>query len=200
MTTQKQQISGKHIAGRQKRKEAHISIVCRIWRSTAATASASPAQVLTFSALRTCMTMRPESISGIIHTLTCMTLSSRRPRNSWKRQRSKYRSPRRTETAPDTRRGIIPEKGRTENNQKRRTKAMKKISRTYEKKEGRKYIETYRTEDENQVYKDFANEIMYKLVFKSPVYKSMKQYSNYDGTRTVIFYQDNGRSIYIIKA
>lgn len=77
---------------------------------------------------------------------------------------------------------------------------MKKISRTYEKKEDRKYIETYRTEDENQVYKDFANEIMYKLVFKSPVYKSMKQYSNYDGTRTVIFYQDNGRSIYIIKA
>lgn len=77
---------------------------------------------------------------------------------------------------------------------------MKKISRAYEKKEGRKYIETYRTEDENQVYKDFANEIMYKLVFKCPEYKSMKQYSNYDGTRTVIFYQDNGRSIYIIKA
>jgi hypothetical protein len=76
---------------------------------------------------------------------------------------------------------------------------MKTISRRYERKEGRKWIMTYYTEDELEVYKIFSSELMYTKVFKSPLYKRMVQYSNYDGTRTVIFYQDAGRSVYVIK-
>lgn len=77
---------------------------------------------------------------------------------------------------------------------------MKTISRKYEKKEGRKWIMTYYTEDELEVYKNFSMELMYSKVFKSPLYKRMVQYSNYDGTRTVVFYQETGRSVYIVKS
>lgn len=77
---------------------------------------------------------------------------------------------------------------------------MKTISRTFEKKDGRKWVETFRTEDRARVYEDLCNEILYLKVFKSPVYKRMEQHSNYDGTRTITIYQEYGRSVYIIKA
>lgn len=72
-------------------------------------------------------------------------------------------------------------------------------SRTFEVKEGRGWRETYRTEDRAEVYEALANDLLYLKVFKSPVYKRMTQRNNYDGTRTVIIYQDNGRSIYRIR-
>ena len=74
------------------------------------------------------------------------------------------------------------------------------IKRIFEVKDGRSYRETYRTTDEAEVYKSFSSELMNKLVFKSPYYTRMTQYNNYDGTRTVIFYQTNGRSVYTVKA
>lgn len=76
---------------------------------------------------------------------------------------------------------------------------MKKIMRTFEVKEGKNWKETYRTEDRAKVYEDLANELMNLKVFKSPVYKKMTQCPNYDGTRTVIIYQDIGRSVYTIQ-
>lgn len=77
---------------------------------------------------------------------------------------------------------------------------MRTISRSFEVKEGRTWRETYRTEDPAMVYESLASELMNLKVFKSPVYKRMTQHSNYDGTRTVIIYQDAGRSVYIVKA
>ena len=72
-------------------------------------------------------------------------------------------------------------------------------SRTFEVKEGRGWRETYRTEDRAEVYEALANDLLYLKVFKSPIYKRMTQRNNYDGTRTVIIYQDNGRSVYRIR-
>ena len=72
----------------------------------------------------------------------------------------------------------------------------KQIYRTFEKKNGRNYEETYRTEDRAKVYEDLANELLSLKVFKSPVYKKLTQRNNYDGTRTIIIYQQWGRSVY----
>ena len=77
---------------------------------------------------------------------------------------------------------------------------MRTIYRTFEVKEGRNWRETYRTEDAAKVYEDLACELLNLKVFKSPVYKRMTQHSNYDGTRTIVIYQDNGRSVYVVKA
>ena len=77
---------------------------------------------------------------------------------------------------------------------------MKNISRVFEVKEGRIWKETYRTEDPLTVYEGLASELLNLKIFKSPVYKRMTQRPNYDGTRTIIIYQDTGRSVYIVKA
>lgn len=74
------------------------------------------------------------------------------------------------------------------------------IYRAFEVREGRGWRETYRTNDRAKVYEDLANELLSLKVFKSFAYKRMRQYSNYDGTRTIIIYQDSGRSVYVVKA
>lgn len=75
-----------------------------------------------------------------------------------------------------------------------------KYYRAYERKEGRTWKETYKTEDETEIYKSLAQELLALKVFKSPVYKSLRQQNNYDGTRTIIIYQDYGRSVYRVQA
>lgn len=75
---------------------------------------------------------------------------------------------------------------------------MKQVYRTFEIREGKNWKETYRTDDRATVYEDLANELMSLKVFKSPVYKRLTQNNNYDGTRTVIIYQEYGRSVYRI--
>ena len=77
---------------------------------------------------------------------------------------------------------------------------MKTISRTFEIKNGRQWEETYRTEDRAKVYEDLANELLNLKVFRSPAYKRLIQYSNFDGTRTITIYQDTGRSVYTVRA
>ena len=77
---------------------------------------------------------------------------------------------------------------------------MRNISRAFEVKAGRGWKQTFYTEDKETVYESLATDLMYLKVFKSPMYKRLVQYSNYDGTRTIIVYQDNGRSVYIVKA
>lgn len=76
---------------------------------------------------------------------------------------------------------------------------MKQVYRTFEVKEGKEWKETYRTEDRAKVYEDLACCLMYSKVFKSPLYKRMTDRPNYDGTRTIIFYQDNGRSVFVVE-
>lgn len=77
---------------------------------------------------------------------------------------------------------------------------MKAISRVFEVKSGSRWEETYRTEDRAKVYEDLANELLNLKVFKSPAYKRLTQQNNYDGTRTIVIYQDTGRSVYTVKA
>ncbi|MBO6272785.1 hypothetical protein J6O48_08410 [bacterium] len=75
---------------------------------------------------------------------------------------------------------------------------MKQISMAFEVKEGKVWKETYRTEDIATVYERLAHELLNHKVFHASYYRKMEQYNNYDGTRTVIFYQNTGRSKYII--
>jgi len=77
---------------------------------------------------------------------------------------------------------------------------MKTISRVFEVRDGRKWRETYRTEDQAKVYEDLANELLNLKIFKSPVYRRLEQHSNYDGTRQITIYQDHGRSVYTVRA
>lgn len=77
---------------------------------------------------------------------------------------------------------------------------MRKISRVFQIKEGRSWKETYRTEDQAEIYKSLAQELMNSKIFHSSYYKRMEQRNNYDGTRTVTFYQDNGKSVYTVEA
>lgn len=77
---------------------------------------------------------------------------------------------------------------------------MKKEMRIFETKEGKTWKETFRTEDTEQIYKDLAQELLNCKVFKSTYYRKMTQRNNYDGTRTITFYQDIGRSVYTVKA
>lgn len=76
----------------------------------------------------------------------------------------------------------------------------RQIERRFEVKEGRTWRTTYRTEDQAEIYKSLAQELMNSKIFHSSYYKRMEQRNNYDGTRTVTFYQDNGKSVYIIEA
>lgn len=77
---------------------------------------------------------------------------------------------------------------------------MKTISRAFYVKKGSNWEQTYYTEDAKKVYEDITAELMNHKVFHVPYIKRMEQYSNYDGTRTVTFYEEHGKSVYIIKA
>lgn len=74
------------------------------------------------------------------------------------------------------------------------------LYRTFEIKNCRYWEETYRTEDRAKVYEDLAHELLNLKVFKASCYRRMTQHNNYDGTRTIIIYQDTGRSVYRIEA
>lgn len=75
---------------------------------------------------------------------------------------------------------------------------MKTIKRTFEVKEGRKWRVTYETEDVAEVYKSYAGELTRAKIWKAPYYTKVVSWSNSDGTYTWVFYQENGRSVYII--
>lgn len=77
------------------------------------------------------------------------------------------------------------------------------IKRITYKKENRKYIEYCRTEaDTNNkedlekvkdIYKDLSNNLINRLDNANWI-KSVRNINNYDGTRTIAFYYDNGYS------
>lgn len=76
------------------------------------------------------------------------------------------------------------------------------IYRKYEMKTDNKWRETFRTEDEAQVYKDFSAELVRSKMWKSRYYTKVTNYSNYDGTYTWVFYTNygtyQGRSTYVV--
>ncbi len=99
-----------------------------------------------------------------------------------------------------------PERCRAKRNkreeQEGREQEMKRqIEQRYEEKDGRTWKMTYRTEDPEEIYKGLAQQLLSHKVFHASYIKRMEQHNNYDGTRTVTFYEDNGgRRVYIIEA
>ena len=73
------------------------------------------------------------------------------------------------------------------------------ISRTCEEKINGKYIETFRTTNEQDVYKDLALALISKKINGCTWVKSIKRIQRYDGTQKIVVTYDNGcRDIYIV--
>ena len=68
-----------------------------------------------------------------------------------------------------------------------------------EVKKGKTYVEDFRLEGAD-VYKHLSCDLIFKYIHKSPMCKSVKRRSNYDGTQTIVVTYDNGvRSTYIVE-
>lgn len=77
---------------------------------------------------------------------------------------------------------------------------MKTISRTAEKKRGKKWIETFKQTEPVEVYRDLMHDLINKKICCASYIKSIKRTNNYDGTQTIIVTYDNEcRSIYIVE-
>ena len=77
---------------------------------------------------------------------------------------------------------------------------MKTVSRTAEKKRGKKWIETFKQTDPNKVHKELMHDLINKKLCNASYIKSIKRTSNYDGTQTIIVTYDNEcRSIYVVE-
>jgi len=75
----------------------------------------------------------------------------------------------------------------------------KTISMTCERKEGRKWVETYASTNAEHCYQMYAGHLYDKYIAKAPYIKRVTDQCNYDGTRTITFYQTNDyRTTYII--
>lgn len=76
---------------------------------------------------------------------------------------------------------------------------MKNISLVIDKKINNKWKETYKTTDEKEIYKALAQNVIAKKFHKCSYIRSIKECTNYDGTRKVVVYYDNGvRATYTI--
>lgn len=74
-----------------------------------------------------------------------------------------------------------------------------KVSFTYERKEGRTYNATYRTEDPETVYERLAQELISKKMCGCTWIKSMSRVNQYDGTAKITVRYDTGdRGTYIV--
>lgn len=69
---------------------------------------------------------------------------------------------------------------------------MKTIGMKVYSKKGNKWIETYSTNDEHETYYSLARNLTSKYMHKATYIRSMKDVCNYDGTRTITAYYDNG--------
>ena len=77
---------------------------------------------------------------------------------------------------------------------------MKKIQEVIEVKNGKKYEVSNVITDEKEVYQRLAADLINKKLCSCSYIKSIRRYSNYDGTQTVIVtYDNNVRSTYTVK-
>ena len=75
-----------------------------------------------------------------------------------------------------------------------------KVMVIYEAKEGRKYCETWRSEDPARVYKDLAQELISKKLNECRYIKSIKRTALYNGfQRITVTYDHGGRRLYTVK-
>ena len=73
------------------------------------------------------------------------------------------------------------------------------INYIYQEKDGRTYTETFRCEDELQVYKDLAHELVSKKLNECRWIKSIKRRPLYNGFDEItVTYDHGGRRIYTI--
>lgn len=81
-----------------------------------------------------------------------------------------------------------------------------RVMRIFESKvyPAKNYVETYRTDDEKEVYKMFSAQMRAKFIFKVPYIKKVVRRPLYNGFDEIVFYQDfNGkkfRETFIIRA
>lgn len=72
---------------------------------------------------------------------------------------------------------------------------------SYEKKENGKYVETWRTENREGIYERLAQALISKKLHHCTYYKRITDNNNYDGTRTIVMYDDiGGRNIFRIES
>lgn len=82
----------------------------------------------------------------------------------------------------------------------RKERTMRTISRVAQKKVGRCWKETYRTENEAEVYEALANDLIAKKLNNASSIKSIRRNSNYDGTQEIIVtYDMDVRAIYTVR-
>lgn len=67
-------------------------------------------------------------------------------------------------------------------------------------KEGNKWIMSSVCTDKTEIYKSLSDDLLHKKIHKCSYIKSIKDMCNYDGTRTIITYYDNGvKRVYIVE-
>lgn len=78
---------------------------------------------------------------------------------------------------------------------------MREIKRVIECKKGNAWETTLVTTDEKEIYKDLAMALVSKKLHQCTYIKSIKDHPNYDGTRNITVYYDNGvKSTYTIES
>lgn len=77
---------------------------------------------------------------------------------------------------------------------------MRDIKRVVYSKVNNKWCETITVTDEQAIYKALATDIIAKKIHKCLWIKSIRDYSNYDGTRTItVYYDSNCKSVYTVE-
>lgn len=78
---------------------------------------------------------------------------------------------------------------------------MKDIKRVAEIREGRNWRQTFVETDSAKVYEDLARELVAKKLLGASWIKSVRERTNYDGTRNItVTYDNDCRSIYTVRA
>lgn len=75
------------------------------------------------------------------------------------------------------------------------------VSRTVQVKSGRTYVDTYKSTDYEEVYRNLSSELTAKYINKCTWVKRIIRTPNYNGTDTIVVYYDNdSRSKYIVES
>lgn len=73
------------------------------------------------------------------------------------------------------------------------------VNVTFEEKQGNKYVQTWASNDEAQIYNDLAHELISKKINQCTWIKSIKRTQLYNGYQKIVVYYDHGgRRVYTI--
>ena len=75
---------------------------------------------------------------------------------------------------------------------------MDNVKVVFEKKEGRKYIETWRSIDPVEVYKRLSNVLVSKKLCNCTWVKSIKRVQRYTHVEIIVTYDNGGRDIFTV--